>query len=192
MEKFHLIHETSCENVQQILLNRYLFTSSKTQNMRSVVGGQGGSNRRIAIDPRVSLHDSKFMEKYDEVDGVYFRLHPKLHHMTDTYFDCIMVFSHKLLQDFDFLLNTEESFGFNIDEEGVVGTSPFTGKPGVTVSDYRNLKAVFDLMTDYDSTEVLIREDVPVNYLLCVMFKKIPLSGVVNLLDRDGIEYFVL
>lgn len=106
MEKFHLIHETSCINVQRILLSRYLFTSGKTQNMRHVVGGQGGSNRKLARDPRVSLHESNFMEKYDEVDGVYFRLHPKLHHMTDTYSDCVMVFSHKMLQDFDFVLTS--------------------------------------------------------------------------------------
>lgn len=192
MEKFHLIHETSCINVQRILLSRYLFTSGKTQNMRHVVGGQGGPNRKLARDPRVSLHESNFMEKYDEVDGVYFRLHPKLHHMTDTYSDCVMVFSHRMLQDFDFVLNTEESFGFYIDEEGVVGTSPFTGKPGMTVSDYRNLQLIFDLMTNYDSTELLVREDVPINYLLYVIFKKVPETGVINLLDRDRIEYFVV
>ncbi|ACH69379.1 hypothetical protein PsunGV_gp029 [Pseudalatia unipuncta granulovirus] len=192
MEKFHLIHETSCINVQRMLLSRYLFTSGKTQSMHDVIGGQGGSNRRLAQDPRVSLRDAKFMEKYDEVDGVYFRLHPKLHHITDTYSDCVMVFSHKILQDFDFVLNTEESFGFYIDEEGVVGTSAFTGKPGMTVSDYRNLQLKFDLMTNYDSTEVLIREDVPINYLLYVIFKKVPQTSVVNLLDRDRIEYFVV
>lgn len=192
MEKFHLIHETNCISVQRIMVSRYIYTSRRTQQMVDIITGQGGGNRRLAEDPRVSLTDPNFFDKYDEVDGVYFRLHPKLHHITHTYSDCVMVFSHKLLQDFDFVLNTEENFGFFIDEEGVVGTSQFSGEAGMTVSDYRNLELVFEHMTNYDSTEVLIRDNVPVGYLRYVVFKDAPPEGLVKLLERDNVEYFVV
>ncbi|AQQ80299.1 ORF32 [Betabaculovirus altermyunipunctae] len=192
MDKFHLIHETNCVSVQRILASRYIFTSRKTQQMADLISGQGGGNRRLADDPRVSLTDSQFFDKYDEVDGVYFRLYPRLHRVTHIYSDCIMVFSHRVLQDFDFVMNTEENFGFFIDEEGVAGTSQFSGEPGMSVSDYRNLELVFDQMTNYDSTEVLVRDDVPVGYLRYVIFKHAPQDGLVKLLERNRVEYFVV
>ncbi|AKN63306.1 hypothetical protein AsGV032 [Agrotis segetum granulovirus] len=162
MDFFYLIHETSFEALSKILQSGFLLTSSKTQKLK--VRGQGSSNRRLASDPRVSLTDSEFFNKYDEVDGVYMRLQPKMHSIRSKYSDCVLVLRMNLLKYCKFVINSEENFGFYIAEEGVIGTSQFSGEPGFTTTSFEKLALLKDT-TDYSSTEVLILQDVPVSFI---------------------------
>nr|WOZ44785.1 hypothetical protein HDNAPKKO_00011 [Cydia pomonella granulovirus]WOZ45578.1 hypothetical protein AAGMHLIN_00007 [Cydia pomonella granulovirus]WOZ45983.1 hypothetical protein JPLFIAAO_00010 [Cydia pomonella granulovirus]WOZ46259.1 hypothetical protein MEFDCDFN_00010 [Cydia pomonella granulovirus]WOZ46396.1 hypothetical protein JEKDHOOB_00010 [Cydia pomonella granulovirus] len=76
MNVYNLIHETNFYSLGAILKSGLIFTSSKTQKIKEVLG-QGSKNRRLTTDPTVSLYQPDFYLMYDEVDGVYMRLQPK-------------------------------------------------------------------------------------------------------------------
>lgn len=186
MDRFYLIHETTYTALQQILASGYLYVSSKTQSM--FVTGQGSKNRRLAHDPKISLINPNFYELYDEVDGVYLRLHPRDKTIRSQFSECVMVFSLALLRHFPFVVNTEENFGFFIDREGVVNESQFSGEPGFSISTVENLKLLKDI--DPRSSEVLILKDVPISYVKYLFFTKPPPAPLTQAAVQQNVPTF--
>lgn len=87
-----IIHETSISSLLKILKDNLLLKSSKIQEF-GLKTSQGNSKRRLSTDPKVSLHDSDFGSKYDEVDGVYFRLFTINTPIKTNYGgDCVLIF----------------------------------------------------------------------------------------------------
>lgn len=188
MDLYYLIHETSIASLDSILKNGFLLTSSKTQHMEGAVG-QGSKNRRLAQDPSVSLTKSDFYELYDEVDGVYMRLQRKTESVRSQYSECVMLFSSALLRHHRFVINTEENFGFLIDEEGVVNESQFSGEPGFSITSLTNIYLLEEL-ADASASEVLIRDDVSTQFLRTVFFTKNPPDNIVAHLRGIKIPFF--
>ncbi|AAQ21628.1 unknown [Cryptophlebia leucotreta granulovirus] len=188
MDLYYLIHETSFTSLFGILKSGHIFTSSKTQEIMEA-RGQGGKNRRLTSDPAMSLKMTNFYELYDEVDGVYMRLCLKTESLRTQFSDCVMLFSSLLLKNYEFVINTEENFGFLISEEGVVGESQFSGEPGFSIT---SLESMY-LLEDYPNilgNEVLIRNDVNLKYLRSVFFNTPPPDDLVTVLENKRIPYF--
>jgi hypothetical protein len=177
-----IIHETSITAFKNILKANQLLKSSKIKEM-GLSTFQGSKNRRLADDPKVSLVDRDFSQKYDEVDGVYFRLLTvdtpiKLNYGGE----CVLVFSKDILMDkTNFVINTEENFGFCIAEDGIVAESQFSGEEGMSITNLKN----FDLLKGYHfnhySSEILINDNIDLKYLKTVFVLKHLLNE--NLMD---------
>lgn len=185
-----IIHETKITALKNILKTNALFTSSQTQNLGfPIPKGQGSaSKRRLTSNPNISLEDPYWYEKYDEVDGVYFRLLNietpiNIHYRGD----CVLVFSHKLLiqNKNNFIINTTENFGFRIAEEGIVGESQFTGEEGMSITDIKNLQLLEKASFDPYSSEVLITKSVSLSTTLQSIFVKKQYIQEVILLLKD-------
>lgn len=168
-----IIHETSITAFKNILKANQLLKSSKIKEL-GLSTFQGSKNRRLADDPKVSLVDRDFSQKYDEVDGVYFRLLTvdtpiKLNYGGE----CVLVFSKDILMDkTNFVINTEENFGFCIAEDGIVAESQFSGEEGMSITNLKN----FDLLKGYHfnhySSEILINDNIDLKYLKTVFVLK--------------------
>lgn len=187
MDTFYLIHETSYGSLEKILQSGYLFISSKTQKLDSV--GQGSKNRRLTTDPMVSLTNPNFYDMYDEVDGVYLRLHPRTATIRSQFSECVLIFSTSLLNHLPFVINSEENFGFLIDREGIVSESQFSGEPGFSIRNIDNLKLLKDLV-DFSSTEVVILKDVPISYIKYVFYTKPPPAQLQSFVSNFSIQQF--
>jgi hypothetical protein len=162
----------------------YLYRSSKTVEL-NIAPNEGWSNRRLARDPRISLLDSDFGMKYDEVDGVYFRLLPKTHlrrglrpHSPE---NTVLVLDACLLSKHKFVMNTEENCGFCIDHDFVPAISQFSGEPGFTISDFHQLTrwcqnldtlSAKPAETKYDPhrSEVVVLDNVSTQYILYIIY----------------------
>jgi hypothetical protein len=177
-----IIHETSVTALKNILKVNQLLKSSKIKEL-GLSTFQGSKNRRLADDPKVSLVDRDFSQKYDEVDGVYFRLLTvdtpiKLNYGGE----CVLVFSKDILMDkTNFVINTEENFGFCIAEDGIGAESQFSGEEGMSITNLKN----FDLLKGYHfnhySSEILINDNIDLKYLKTVFVLKHLLNE--NLMD---------
>jgi len=178
-----IIHETSVTALKNILKVNQLLKSSKIKEL-GLSTFQGSKNRRLADDPKVSLVDRDFSQKYDEVDGVYFRLLTvdtpiKLNYGGE----CVLVFTKDILMDkTNFVINTEENFGFCIAEDGIVAESQFSGEEGMSITNLKN----FDLLKGYHfnhySSEILINDNIDLKYLKTVFVLKHLLNE--NLMDE--------
>ena len=168
-----MIHETTISALDNILKVNTLFKSSKLQELGIKAGGQGTANRKLTVDPKVSLTNPKdFYKKYDEVDGVYFRLLSAKTPIEVRYGgDCILVFS-SLVESNPFVINTEENSGFCIAEDGVVAESQLSGEEGMTISNLKNLDILKRYKFDPYVSEVCIMDNVSLNYLLHICVKK--------------------
>lgn len=187
MDRFYLIHETTHESFKKIIESGYLLVSSKTQKLQ--VSGQGSKNRRLAPDPKVSLTNHNFYDVYDEVDGVYLRLHPCKDTIRSQYSECVLVFNINLLKHFSFVINTEENFGFFIDREGVVNVSQFSGESGFSISNTDNFKMLNDIV-DFSRTEVLVLKDIPISYIKHVFYFTPPPTTLFSLVSESNIQQF--
>lgn len=177
-----IIHETSISSLLKILKANELFKSSKIKEL-GLDTSQGSANRRLSDNPRISLIDSNFSDKYDEVDGVYFRLlNINTPIKTNYGGECVLIFSKDILESYKFVINTEENFGFCIAEDGVVSEAQFSGEEGMTITTLKNL----DLLTKYHfnpySSEILILDNVRLGDLKCIFVKHQLLNE--NLIDQ--------
>lgn len=184
-----IIHETLISNLKNILKSDKLFKSSTTACSPKITKLQGKKKRRLASNPRVSLTDPDFSEKYDEVDGVYFRLFDintpvKLNYNGD----CVLVFSNELLVDSKFVLNTEENFGFCIAEDGVRSEAQFSGEEGMTITNLDNLKFLEKYKFNYYNSEILIMDDVDLKYLRNIFVKKEYMKRVIKIMKECDIQ----
>ena len=166
-----IIHETSIKGLLNIFRVEKLFKSSTIKELGLRVG-QGSPDRRLATDPTVSLSDKEFYNKYDEVDGVYFRLLEVVTPVKSNHGgDCIMIFSKNILEDSDFVINTEENFGFCIAKDGVLAESQYSGEQGMSVTTIKNLPLLSRYNFDPYSSEIVILDDVDLSHLKCVFVK---------------------
>lgn len=167
----YLIHETKLLHLPNILKSNFLFKSSIIQKY-GLNTLQGFKKRRLSNNPKISLTDSNFGSKYDEVDGVYFRLIKIDTPIKIKYGgDCILIFSKDILYHNNFVINTEENFGFCIAEDGVVAESQFSGEKGMSVTSINNLHLLNKYNFDPYSTEVLIMNNVNLINLKCIFIK---------------------
>ena len=172
IKMFFIIHETSTDKLMSILKNEMLYRCSKIQSL-GLACGQGSKNRRLASDPLISLTDPNFDTLYDEVDGVYFRLLRvetpiQTHHGGN----CVLVFSHQLLDSYSFVLNTEENFGFCIAEEGKEAESQFSGEPGISIFTLEKLKLLENYNFNPYSSEIVVTANVNLKNLKSVFVKE--------------------
>nr|WOZ30163.1 hypothetical protein PPFHPHBJ_00008 [Cydia pomonella granulovirus]WOZ44784.1 hypothetical protein HDNAPKKO_00010 [Cydia pomonella granulovirus]WOZ44920.1 hypothetical protein GGGKFHNK_00008 [Cydia pomonella granulovirus]WOZ45056.1 hypothetical protein BGFFOGFG_00008 [Cydia pomonella granulovirus]WOZ45577.1 hypothetical protein AAGMHLIN_00006 [Cydia pomonella granulovirus] len=100
-----------------------------------------------------------------------------------------MLFSPHLLRYYDFVINTEENFGFMIAEEGIVGESQFSGEPAFSITSTTNLHLLNDIPNVLGS-EVLIRSNVDVKYLRALFFNTPPPSDILVSLDNKRVPFF--
>lgn len=166
-----IMHETSLTNFLNILRIDTLLKSSEIQEL-GLTPSQGSPKRKLSKDPKVSLRDTNFSDKYDEVDGVYFRLLTWDTPIQTNYGgDCVLLFSKEILNNNKFIINTEENFGFCIAEDGIVSETHFSGEQGMTITNLKN----FELLKKYSfnpySSEILILDSVNLKDLQCVFIK---------------------
>ncbi|AAK85665.1 hypothetical protein [Epiphyas postvittana nucleopolyhedrovirus] len=190
---YHLVHETTIANFDKIVDSNVLLIASKTKLLN--VSFQGSKNRKLATDPTESLKDRAFHERFDEVDGVYFRLHATNDPIKLSYNgDCIMVLNFNILKNYKFVINTEENFGFCLERDGVIGYSPYSGDLGLSISKWDNLHYLNKMQFDPSRSEVVVLSDIPLtNALLTAFITKRTLSkNLEQKLITNGHLYYVL
>lgn len=189
-----IVHETAIKSLFNILKVNRLLKSSKVQKIGAYTGQGSPKKRRLASDPRVSLVDSKFSSKYDEVDGVYFRLLNVSTPIETRYGgDCVMVFSKEVLDNDKFVINTEENFGFCIGPDGVVSESQFSGENGMSITDLKNLKLLKEYNFDPYQTEILIMDDVSLNLLQSIFVKhQLINDSLIEVCNQKHIQLYAL
>lgn len=169
-----LMHETKISSLSQILHTKVLFKSSEIR-ARNLSIGQGCFNKRLlSTDPTISIDNNNI--EYDEVDGVYFRLTntitPKI-----LYGDCLLIFPMNILNTYDkFVINTTENHGFCINRDGIMSDSQFSGEPGITITNCKNLSLLQNIDFDIASSEVVIMDNVKLDNLKSVFIKKQSIS----------------
>jgi hypothetical protein len=163
-----IIHETTVSSLLNIFKTDLLLKSSKIQEL-GLATLQGSAKRRLAKDPFVSLTDPNFSDKYDEVDGVYFRLLPvNVPIKTNHGGECILIFSKDILNHYNFIINTEENFGFCIAKDGVIAESQFSGEEGMSITNLKNLNLLSNYSFNPYSSEILITDSVDLKELKCI------------------------
>lgn len=167
---YELYHETNFFNLESILRDFILFRSSNYKPEFKI--GQGSVNRRLTQDPTVSIVNSDFFKFYDEVDGVYFRLKRYNYKKTLETSDCCLIFSGKILSQYNNVINTEENFGFMIDKNGVENESQFSGEMGMSILNMQNIEKLEQYSFDFERSEVVVLNDVDLKFLKYILIKK--------------------
>lgn len=117
--------------------------------------------------------DHHFYCRYDEVDGVYFRLYTVSTPIKILYGgECVLIFSEDILKIDNFVINTEENYGFCIGADGVVSKSQFSGEEGISITQYRNLNLLDTYPFNSYTSEIVILENVNLNCLQCIFVKQ--------------------
>jgi hypothetical protein len=131
----NLIHSTSLAGYNGIVMSGHLLNQPALIEKGIIIIGEGGADRRIG-DKMVTLEDEDWYKKYDEGRGIYFRVETNISKCTNPFSyggDVIMEFSPKLLEQYpNWILNTEENFGFVLGKHGEEVESPFSGNLGKT------------------------------------------------------------
>lgn len=167
---FQIIHWTSFENFARVMTTGALLTNKNLQGVLNVSYRQGRRGRTLG-DSRASLEDVNFFKYLDEAKGVYLRFGTKTQPLTEVQDDLALVFSSKILQEYDWILNTVENNGFYIGEEREVRESPFSGMLGATLTS-DSIDMLFDIDFDPNWAELVIKSDVCLSYLDRVLVGK--------------------
>ena len=191
---YELYHETSFGNLENIVNEFTLYKSSCFKP--EFIIGQGGRNRKVTNNPKVTLTDSNFYKYYDEVDGVYFRLKKISDRISLKTEDVLLLFSGGMLDEYDSVINTEENFGFMINENGVEGESQFSGEMGMSIYNRQDIDLLRNYKYDFERSEVVILDNVDLKFLKKIFlkkkFKNLIMSNTVEKAKTNGIElYFV-
>lgn len=167
-----IIHETTLPNLFNILKVGSLLKSSEIQKL-GLTTTQGSPKRRLTNNPEISLKDPNFSDKYDEVDGVYFRLLTVNTPIKTNYGGtCVLIFSKDILNHNKFVINTEENFGFCIAKDGIVSESQFSGEEGMTITTIENLHLLKEYNFNPYSSEILILDNIDLKELRCIFVKQ--------------------
>ena len=188
-----IIHETTVSSLLNILKVDTLLKSSKIQEL-GLTTAHGSPKRRLAKNPNISLEDTNFSDKYDEVDGVYFRLlNIQTPIKTNYGGDCILIFSKDILDHNNFIINTEENFGFRIAEDGIVKEAQFSGEEGMSITDLKNLKLLEQYPFNPYSSEILITESVNLKNLKSIFIKhQLMNQNVIEECNLKNIQLYAL
>ena len=166
-----IVHETTLSSLSGILKANTLLKSSKIQEL-GLTTSQGSPKRRLSTNPKISLTDTNFSDKFDEVDGVYFRLLTVNTPIKTNYSgDCVLIFSKDILDHNKFIINTEENFGFCIAKDGEIAPSQFSGEEGMTITNPENLHLLKEYTFDPYSSEILILDNVDLGELKSIFVK---------------------
>lgn len=183
IKMYDLYHETSYNNLSQILIANELFKSSNLPDDAQLC--QGSSKRKLCKNPNISLENPDFWKEYDEVDAVYLRL--KEHGKTDIlkYNDCALIFNSKLLSLYNNVINTEENFGFMINKNGVLGQSQFSGETGMSIYNMIDIEKLTSFQFDYNNSEVAVLSNIDLKFLNEIIIKKKYIKFNKKLLDNS-------
>jgi hypothetical protein len=168
---YTIIHETTIPKLLGILNDGKLFRSSIVQELGLVTQGST-RQRKLTEDPHVSLYNRKFYDKYDEVDGVYFRLWTKDTIVETICGNCILVFSKDLLNHKKFVINTTENYGFCIAPDGQIASSQFSGEYGMTITDLKNFDLLKEYKFDHYNSEVVVLDNVNLKNLIRIIVQR--------------------
>lgn len=131
-----LIHSTSLKGYNGIIESLYLYNQHCLSEKGIIFKGEGGGQRRIG-DRMVTIEDKNWWKHYDEGRGIYFRIDTDQSQDRDPFVyggEVVLEFSPDLLKQYpDWILNTEENFGFVIGKHGEEAESPFSGDIGKTL-----------------------------------------------------------
>lgn len=191
---YELYHETSFRNLENILNEFTLYKSSFLTS--EFIIGQGGRNRKLTNNPKVSLTDKSFYNYYDEVDGVYFRLKKISDVISLKTNDVLLLFSGGMLDEYDSVINTEENFGFMISENGVECESQFSGEIGISIYNRQDIDLLRTYNFDFERSEVAILDNVCLKFLKKIYLKKkfqtLLLPKIVEKAKTNSIEVFLV
>jgi hypothetical protein len=82
-----------------------------------------------------------------------------------------LIFSKDILNHNNFIINTEENFGFCIAQDGEIAPSQFSGEEGMTISNLDNLHLLKGYTFNPYSSEILILDNVNLGELKSVFVK---------------------
>lgn len=161
----HLFHVTSLDGYNGIIQSKNLLNQPSLVKKGIVIKGEGGLNRRIG-DRLATLVDKDWYKHFDEARGIYFRIA-----IEDDPFryggDIVLEFSPDLLKQYpNWILNTEENFGFVLGNHGEIKESPFSGELG---------KTLYGKYTEKDLEDII-----PGNAELTIDVPSINLKNLVN------------
>lgn len=185
---YDLYHETSYHNLSQILSSDELCKSSNLPVNAQMC--QGSSKRKLCTNPNISLENPDFWKEYDEVDAVYLRL--KEHGKKDIlkYNDCRLIFSGKILTLYNNVINTEENFGFMINQNGIEGQSQFSGENGMSIYNMKDVEKLSNFCFDYNNSEVAVLSNINLKFLNEIIIKKKFINFHQKLLDSGNASRF--
>lgn len=158
-----LVHGTSIEGFMSIMIMRRVLDQVDRANLNILLTGQGTSGRTIGQFDDVRLSD--------EAQGVYFRLETTTSplDLLNEPGDVFLLFQPNLLRQYKlWVINTEENFGFMIDEHGVPGNGQFSGEPGTSWVNFISPEGIKELSI---SSELLIPNSINLDNLVGVAFK---------------------
>jgi hypothetical protein len=81
-----------------------------------------------------------------------------------------LVFSKDILYHNNFVINTEENFGFCIARDGIVAKSQFSGEEGMTITNLYNIKFLKRYNFNPYCSEILILDNVNLDKLQCIYY----------------------
>lgn len=170
-----IFHETSLKNLEMILNSGVILRSSEHQKQSLNNHRQGSKNKKLSRDISLLLNtDNMFL--VDEIDAVYCRLlvNHKLDKSLKDYFvdDCMIFLNPKILKKNKFIFNTEENSGFRIDKDWKINISPISGEPGLSISNYKDLKVIAKyLKFNCFRTEISILNNINIKYIHLIIIK---------------------
>lgn len=164
-----IIHSTSFEAYEGIIIAGKILDQKDREKILIYLIGEGTHNRKVGpID--YFLNPEKKDEKFDEGMGVYFRIETTIPlDFAKLPGNVHFVFTDNLLKQYpDWLINSTENFGFQINHHGKGGFSQMTGEFGtswvrtITKDGVKNLN---------ENSELLIMNSVDLKNLKMVVFK---------------------
>ena len=158
-----LVHGTSVEGYRSIMIMKRILDQVDRANLKIILAGQGSLNRSLG-----QFDDDQLS---DEAQGVYFRLETTTSplDLLKEPGDVFLIFSPNLLRQYkSWVINTEENFGFMIDEHGVKGEGQFSGEFGTSWVNYIPPEGVQEIS---GASELLIPNSINLDNLIAVVFR---------------------
>lgn len=162
----YLVHFTTDKALQSIVRYYTIFNGSDRDRM-GIKQRCNGSIERRRTSYLKPLEDSSYYKSFDEADGVYFRVNVPNFDVNDTVSTVKLIFSPRVLDDRDWILNTEENNGFVFYPDN--SESPFTGEIGKT---YYSTDDLSSLSFDPYRAELLITRSVDLEHLVHVQERR--------------------
>ena len=167
-----IVHSTSVEGYNGIIILNQILDQSDRKDLNIYLTGEG-TGTRVVGEPRDLLEKGTiYADEVDEAKGVYFRIGTVFHpqNFKNLYGDIHFVFNDDLLHQYpNWIINTEENFGFFIEEHGIQGKSQFSGEEGTTWNGIISLEGIKQIRPD--SSELLIQNSVNFKNLKKIIFR---------------------
>ena len=167
-----IYHCTTPSALYLILAQDKLLTSADRQKLNIATVGQGGLNRKTLMEHK---YDPNFIEMFSEVNGLFFRIVKPTHCHQKNKSGAVLQLTTKVLDDYEWYVNSSENNGFFCNNLGQVGINAFTGDECITydktnIDNYLNSQLWLDQTVSMDA-ELVITQSIPViKYLQHIIF----------------------